>query len=255
MSGISRDSSFDGEELCDGNAEEYVPRSDKKYGSDDETGPYVTVENITRKTDRWKKQLASYNVRMQNLNPATSALLVIDMQNYFLDSGCSAWMEAAPAIVPNVRALIDIYRSNGLPVLFTSHVHENPAIDGGMMSLWWGNLIMKDTHDAEIYPEIAPVEGEKVVQKTRYSAFYNTDLDISLRRLGVEEVVITGVMTNLCCESTARDAFFRDYRVFFIMDATASVIEEFHISTLKNLAYGFAHIVNTAEILHSVASG
>jgi len=231
-----------------------LPQPSENKNSEFETGPYLTVENIARQVSRWKELLASYNIRTRNLNPAASALLVIDMQNYFLDSGCSAWMESTPAIIPNVRALIDSYRSKKLPVLFTVHAHECPEVDGGMMGRWWGDLIIKGTHDAEIHPEIMPREEEKVVWKTRYSAFYNTDLDISLNRLGVEEVVISGVMTNLCCESTARDAFFRDYRIYFVMDATAAINEDLHISTMKNLAYGFAHIVDTASILRSVDS-
>lgn len=73
-----------------------------------------------------------------------------------------------------------------------------------------------------------------------------------LRCLGVSDVIITGVMTNLCCESTARDAYFRDYRVFFVMDGTGTVDEELHLATLKNLAFGFAYVTDTEQISRSV---
>jgi isochorismate hydrolase len=188
------------------------------------------------------------------LSVNASALLVIDMQNYFLDKRCSAWMDATPAIVPNVKRLIDEFRRRHLPVIFTAHAHENLEVDGGMMAQWWSELIMKGSFDAELCSELQPLDDEKVVFKNRYSAFYNTDLDTSLRSLGVEDLVITGVMTNLCCESTARDAFFRDYKVFFVLDATAAANEEFHLSTLRNLAYGFASINDTGSILGMFSS-
>jgi len=108
---------------------------------------------------------------------------------------------------------------------------------------------MEGTWEAEIHPGLAPLSEEKVVYKHRYSAFYNTDLETALRCLEVTDLIITGVMTNLCCESTARDAFFRDYRVFFPLDATGAANEELHLATLKNLAYGFAFVTTTDEIL------
>jgi nicotinamidase-related amidase len=85
-----------------------------------------------------------------------------------------------------------------------------------------------------------------VIFKHRYSAFYNTDLETVLRCLHVEDLVITGIMTNMCCESTARDAYFRDYRVFFPADGSGSINEEMHLASLLNLAFGFAQ-VTTAE--------
>ncbi|MFQ6104711.1 MAG: isochorismatase family protein [Candidatus Glassbacteria bacterium] len=216
--------------------------------------PYVTIRNIAQKTSQWKKLIEPYNTHVMELYPRASALLVIDMQNCFLEEGCSAWMDSTPAIVPNVKKLIEVYRRKGLPVIFTAHAHESGKLDGGMMSRWWGKLILKGTHDAELFTELKPLSDEKVIYKNRYSAFYNTDLETNLRCLGVADMVITGVMTNMCCESTARDAFFRDYRVFFLMDATAAVNEEFHLSTLRNLAYGFAYITETASILRVVSS-
>ena len=213
--------------------------------------PYVKPDNITMKTSLWKKELATYDVRGMKHNCTSSALLVVDMQNYFLSENCGAWMAATPAILPNVCRLVDAFRGAGRPVIFTTHVHENLEKDGGMMAEWWQELIMKGTFDAEMFAAFDPRDNEKVIKKTRYSAFFDTDLDSYLVSLGVKELVISGVMTNLCCESTARDAFFRDYRVFFIMDATAAVSEEFHLSSLRNLAYGFAAITDAGTILES----
>jgi len=92
---------------------------------------------------------------------------------------------------------------------------------------------------------IAPLPNEKVVLKHRYSAFFDTDLATVLRCLKIEDLVISGVMTNMCCESTARDAYYRDYRVFFPADATGTINEEMHLASLLNLSYGFAAITTT----------
>jgi isochorismate hydrolase len=216
--------------------------------------PYVTTANLSKKTAEWKSLIERHNTHVMELHTRASALLVIDMQNYFLDASCPGFMEAAPAILPNLKKLLAAYRKKGLPVLFTEHAHENGKLDGGMMEWWWEELILKGTRDAEIFDELSPREDEKVVIKNRYSAFYHTDLETNLRCLKVEDIVITGVMTNMCCESTARDAFFRDYRVFFTMDATAATSEEFHVATLRNLSYGFAYVTDTDSILRAVSS-
>jgi nicotinamidase-related amidase len=88
-----------------------------------------------------------------------------------------------------------------------------------------------------------------VIFKHRYSAFYNTDLETVLRCLNIEDLVISGIMTNLCCESTARDAYFRDYRVFFLADATGSITEEMQVASLLNLAFGFSWVTDVDRVI------
>ena len=102
--------------------------------------------------------------------------------------------------------------------------------------------------ESEVHPELAPLASEKQVLKHRYSSFYNTDLETILRVMKVEDLVITGIMTNMCCESTARDAYFRDYRVFFLADGTGSITEEMHLASLLNLAFGFAFVTTADDI-------
>ncbi len=170
-----------------------------------------------------------------------SCLLVIDMQNYFLG--------VASPILDNVKRLISFYREKGLPVVFTQHGHDDPEVDGGMLREWWGELIIKGTWEHRLIEGISPVEGEKLVEKKRYSAFYRTDLEEYLKGLGISDVVITGVMTNLCCETTARDAFVRDFMVFFVEDATATSSPEMHMATILNISYGFGRVLKTEDIL------
>jgi isochorismate hydrolase len=181
-------------------------------------------------------------------SPAHSALLVTDMQLYFLDGSSHAFVPATESIVGNVRRIIDGFRSRSLPVVFTRHalMHDEEV---GSMGRWWGDVLYEDDPLSGIAPDLAPLKEETVVRKTQYSAFAGTALDDLLRGRGVEQVVTTGVLTHLCCESTARDAFMRGYDVFFVMDGTASKTEDLHLASLKTLTEGFAMPVTTEEVL------
>jgi isochorismate hydrolase len=152
-------------------------------------------------------------------------------------------------IVENVLSLIDGCRDAHIPIVYTRHGHRDPQKDGGMLGKWWGDLILYGSRPWELNSELNPSSSELVLDKNRYSAFHDSDLDGWLRQRGVEDVIISGVMTNCCCETTAREAFVRDYRVFFVADATATVNEELHLASLKNLAYGFSYVVETEELI------
>jgi isochorismate hydrolase len=178
--------------------------------------------------------------RQAQLSIDQTALLVIDMQEYF--------RSMVTDIIPNLRGLISVCRDSGVPVIYTQHGHEDPPQDGGMLGEWWGDLILKGTESARILREIKPRSMEKIVAKNRYSAFYDTDLEHHLKTIGVKDLLISGVMTNLCCETTARDAFVRDFRVFFLADGTATAGNDYHLATLRNLAYGFAYILTCEEV-------
>jgi isochorismate hydrolase len=136
-------------------------------------------------------------------------------------------------------------------LFFTQHVHE-PEADHGMLGRWWSDLIIKGSNDASLLPELNVEEGDLVIHKTTYSAFHGTDLETKLKDSGIRDLVIGGVMTNLCCETTARDAFVRNFRVFFLADGTSTISEDFHLSTLKNLGYGFAILTSCRQVIHSV---
>ncbi len=214
---------------------------------------------MENKTQKWLEAIKSYNEHKMQLNPKKAALLVIDMQNDFINKGSMVYTEMAEAIVPNLKRLISTCRKAKIPVIYTAHIHLDPAVDGGMTAQWWPELkdkkvLVAGSKGAEIYPEIAPKPDEKVIYKHRYSAFYNTDLEIVLRGLGITDLIITGVMTNICCESTARDAFFRDFRIFVLADGTGSGEEIFHISSLRALAYGFAYVTTVEEIIRSLST-
>ncbi|KAH0451678.1 hypothetical protein IEQ34_018977 [Dendrobium chrysotoxum] len=181
-----------------------------------------------------------YEIRQRNPNPKSAALLVIDMQNYF--------STMAEPILPALRFTVDICRAAGVPIFYTRHRHRSPE-DYGMLGEWWaGDLIFDGTPGAELLPDIGRREGDRVVEKNTYSAFAGTGLEETLRELNVEEVIVTGVMTNLCCETTAREAFVKGFRVFFSTDATGTSNRDLHEATLKNMAYGFAYLVDCLRL-------
>jgi nicotinamidase-related amidase len=188
------------------------------------------------------------------LRSAASALLVVDMQRFFLDPALPTFTCGGAAIVPTVKRLVGAFRRAGRPVIFTRHVHHPGDLDSGIMGWWWQGKCLEGSPESEIDPELAAGPGEKVVFKHRYSAFYNTDLETVLRCLKVEDLVVTGVMTNMCCESTARDAYYRDYRVFVPADGTGTINEEMHLASLLNLAYGFA-LVTTGDAIVAQLDG
>ncbi|OIN94991.1 MAG: hypothetical protein AUJ21_04040 [Anaerolineae bacterium CG1_02_58_13] len=177
--------------------------------------------------------------------PERAALLVLDMQEYFLREGSHAFIPSAPAILPNLQRLISDFTAHNRPVIFTRHVNTDE--DARMMSRWWRDLIRADSPDSAISASLDISKGI-VIQKAQYDAFYNTPLEETLRGRGVEQVIVTGVMTHLCCETTARSAFVRGFEVFFCADGTATYTKELHRSTLLNLSHGVAIPTVCAEI-------
>lgn len=214
--------------------------------------PYATIENIESKALGWLDQIRPFNQHDMGLNVAASALIVVDMQRFFLEETSPSFTCGGLAILPTLKRLVAAFRLAGRPVIFTQHVHHPDGHDAGIMAWWWEGMCIEGSPESAIHPELAPLPGEKVVLKHRYSAFYNTDLETVLRCLKVEDLVITGIMTNMCCESTARDAYYRDYRVFFPADATGSITEEMHLASLLNLGFGFASVTAAADIAKQV---
>jgi isochorismate hydrolase len=185
-------------------------------------------------------EINRYNIRRAWPKPDRCALLVIDIQRYFLS--------IAKSILENVMSVVKACQSRGIITIFTRHGHKDVSKDGGMLRKWWGDLIEYGSKDWELIDSLKPADTDKIVDKNRYSVFQRTGLEERLKRNEIEELIITGVMTNCCCETTARDAFVKDFRVFFVSDATATANDELHIASLKNLAYGFAHILSTEQL-------
>ena len=216
---------------------------------------YLTKENISSKADEWLSQLPITHSREERFKfkAENSALLVIDMQEFFLKEESHAYVPSAKAIITNINALIEAYRRWGLPPIFTRHAVKDDENEG-MMGRFWGEVLRDSNPLSMIDSSIDIREEDNTIRKTRYSAFFHTRLEETLRSLGVEAVTIAGVMTHLCCESTARDAFMRNLEVVVITDATATVSEQFHVSSLRALGHGFAVLLRTKEALTAIGS-
>ncbi|MHC4471360.1 MAG: isochorismatase family protein [Planctomycetota bacterium] len=199
--------------------------------------------------ERWEQAVAPYLRRAPPADPGRSALLVVDVQRYFEPLCRAAWSP----IVENIRRAVRACHERSVPVVFTQHGHADPSADGGMIAKWWPDLILEDTRDFALIPDLGRAPEDIVFRKRRYDAFYETGLEVALKDRGVEDVCVAGVMTNVCVETTARSAFVRDFRVRVLLDATTTASEDLHVAALVNLAYGFAHVQRTEEWLESLA--
>ncbi len=186
------------------------------------------------------KIIARWNTHEWIPDKDRTGILLIDLQEYF--------REIIAPILANITRVISWARKKRAPLFFTQHGHE-PVEKPGMLAHWWTDLIIKETSDARLLSELDLKEEDSVIHKNTYSAFHKTNLEEKLKEKGITDLVIGGVMTNLCCESTARDAFVRDYRVFFLADGTSTVSEEFHSATLRNVGYGFATLMGCDQLI------
>jgi isochorismate hydrolase len=195
-----------------------------------------------------RKKINHNRNRKTIFRPQTSALFVIDMQQFFCKPSSHAYFKDSTKIIPNIQHLMTVYRQQSLPVIFTRYAvlrTESP----GSMGRWWNDVLYDDNDLSNIIYLLQPRPNELVIRKTQYSAFFKTDLDQILKKLEVSNILITGVLTHLCCETTARDAFMRNYDVFFVTDATASDKQELHAASLRTLSDGFAALVTTNEVI------
>ncbi|NLP17507.1 MAG: cysteine hydrolase [Firmicutes bacterium] len=160
------------------------------------------------------------------------ALLVIDMLNDFiLPEGSLSVGPAGEAIVPLIAQQIKEFREAGEPVIYICDHHraEDPEFE------MFPPHCVQGTPGAEIVEALAPVEGELVIFKRRYSAFFATQLDLCLREMGIVELLLVGVCTNICVLYTACDARMRTYDVTVLKDAVASFDEEAHDFALAQM--------------------
>jgi bifunctional isochorismate lyase/aryl carrier protein len=214
---------------------------------------YFTTEGIDRQAVTISHGLPTFRQKPRiHFSLRNSALLVLDMQEYFLQPDSHAYIPSAEAIIPGIQALIQTYSVQDLPIFFTRHL--NTSTDSGMMGRWWRDLIQAENPLSEITPRLDISKG-MVVPKSQYDAFYETKLDEQLRKTFTSQVVISGVMTHLCCETTARAAFMRGFEVFFLIDGTATYNTEFHRASLVNLAHGFATLITVTDILAEAKNG
>lgn len=180
------------------------------------------------------------------------ALIVIDLQKYFLSNDGDAFLSDAPKIVPNIHKLIEKFREKKLPIVYTRHAHKKNE-ETGQMGKWWGNqLPWEGDSQSEIISDINPRSDELVIIKKHYSAFFDTELEKYLKNKKIKEIVLCGVLTNCCIETTARDGFMRNFQPVVIEDACATKSKNYHEASILNLSYAFSHISKTTEFIKSL---
>ena len=208
---------------------------------------YLTIENLPEKIKEWKNELnkirgyEKFHFEIEN-----SALLVLDMQNIFLSPSSHAYIPSSIVITPIINSLLKFFENHHRPIFFTRHINSDDEKD--LMLKWWKSPISLDDPLSSISTDLH-VGSSEILIKNKYSAFIKTDLEELLRKKAIKQVLITGVMSHLCCESTAREAFMRNFEVFYIIDGTATYTESLHKGTLFSLAHGFAECLTAKDVM------
>jgi ureidoacrylate peracid hydrolase len=207
---------------------------------------------------------------------ARSAVLVVDMQNAFASKGGTLDLDgvdlsAAPGIVSSIRQVLDAARPAGWPIVYLQTGYKadlsnaggalspNPRKETAMRLMssrpeLKGRLLTEGSWDFALVDELAPRPGDIVITKTRYSGFAGTTLDAQLRMLGIQFIFFVGIATNVCVESTLRDAYFLDYWPILVVDGTMpagsySVYE----ATLFNVESFFGWTIQSQDLLASLS--
>ncbi len=211
---------------------------------------------------------------LHRCQPGRTALLVVDMQHGFLDPGAALEVPQGREIIPNIRRLLDVCRRKGVPAVFTEFVYATsvpclrgdpfgpehlPAERGKPTGFGYPSsncLIGPDegegANSAETVPDLAPRPDELVVRGWTYDKFYGTPLDLALRSRDVRYLIITGVVTDVCVNSTLMSAANRDYRVTAVTDGVATLWPELQEACFAVWQRKFARLRTTAEMVEEL---
>ncbi len=184
------------------------------------------------------------------ITPKQTALLVIDMQNDFVEEGAVLEIRATRSDLKGYKAFIDWCRKKGIAIIYTRHCYnakKNP-IEARLFPQLKKKGLREGTPGWEICDALKPEKKDIIVNKTRYDAFYRTNLGKILKRKGIKNLIITGTMTEVCCESTARSGMFQDYNIFFCEDMNYTLSQEAQENTLKGIAAHFGDVTTASKI-------
>lgn len=176
-------------------------------------------------------------------SPPKTAVLVVDMQYDFVAEDAPVKCRNAKKIVEPIRSLLKTARKRGVPVIYLKEVHRANWVDIGVEREKEPLHCMEGTEGVEIVEELTPKEGDYVIEKRRYSGFYGTDLELLLRCLKVDTLIITGVATNLCVRATCEEAKFRDYHIMVPRQCVAGTSIESHECTLSDIQSYYGEVL------------
>jgi ureidoacrylate peracid hydrolase len=200
------------------------------------------------------------------IDPSRTAHVVVDLQVGFMAPGQASAVATAPGIVPNVNRLSAALRAAGGQVVYLQHTADPAGV--ASWPTFYDHFVTPARRALMIeaftpgnpghalWPELDVLPTDWVVRKNRFGAFVPgaSDLHTRLRARGIDTLIVTGTVTNVCCESTARDAMMLDYKVFFITDGNAAHNDAEHNATLSNLANIFCDVASTAHVLGLIAA-
>lgn len=183
--------------------------------------------------------------RSMGFDPGRSAVLVVDMLNDFLEPTGAMPLPEGHRLYEPIRRLLATARAHGSAVIWVCDTHPPGDREFDKRSVH----CLTGTWGAQIVEALQPPDDEYRVPKRRYSGFYETDLDLRLRELGIAHVILTGVVTNICVRSTAHDAFFRGYDVIVVQDCVAATGEREQESSLYDIDTHFGTVSGLDEVL------
>jgi nicotinamidase-related amidase len=187
------------------------------------------------------------------------ALLIIDMQHDFMDTNARCYNPGAEDTVEPTARLIELFRRQGLPVIFTREAHRPGRIDAGIEADAAYHIpphTVEGTYGYEIIEPLAPLEDELVVDKRRYNCFLGTELELLLKGAAIDTLVICGVSSDMCVHWTAGEAFQRDFHTRVVEDCTAGMGVADHYASLlmlRNLCSG-GRAISSDDIVHALAA-
>ena len=199
------------------------------------------------------------------LDPARTALVVVDMQTAFLKPGLPSEVPMAREIVPNINRLAAAIRATGGSVVWvTTTFDENIFTEwssflGGTVSPEMAKQIarqlMEGAEGHPLWPDIEAEDGDMRSVKRRFSAFIqgSSDIEAQLRARGIDTLAVTGTLTNVCCEATARDAMMRNFHVIMVADGNATYTDAIHNASLTSMSINFADVMTTDEVIGALA--
>lgn len=192
------------------------------------------------------------------------AVMVVDMQNdfchkngaYHRNDPQTFKVSGTQAMIPTLKRFLGEARGKRIPVVYVKYFIDADGRDAGLgvkaRPFLLKEGLRRDTWGGEIVEGLEPSENDFVVEKPRYSAFYNTNMEVVLRGLKVETLFFTGVATNVCVESSIRDAFFRDYKCVLVEDCCRAWTEEAQNASIMNIIHGFGMVMTSDEVLASL---
>ncbi len=195
------------------------------------------------------------------INPKETALLVIDLQKGFVDEGAFCEVPAARKMLPRLKELIEACRRRSIPIIYTRMSHQ--FMRSTIYPELWPDHFKKDgtpilapgSKEFELIDGLKVEKGDILLDKDRYSAFFGTPLDLILKEKGVKTIIITGLASNVCCESTAREGFFLSYRVIFVDDLNVTLNDEMHHWAVENIRLVFGYVLSSNQLLEKLGKG